>query len=79
MPLKTWSAAGIITAFVQEPQRGILMTTADMNSWLLNTENTVTIPPNVYIVVFQKRGQDVWQASLKFDYTLKIDRRLRFK
>lgn len=79
MVIKRWSAAGIITEFIQHPKGKITMSAADMNSWLLNTENTVTIPPNSYVVIFEKKNGGFWEASLQYDHAVKVERGLRFK
>lgn len=80
MSTQRWSAVGIIDYFVKHPKGTIFISTADMNSWLLNTENVVTIPPNSYTVVFKKSNSSgVWEGKLQFDHSVTVERGLRFK
>lgn len=78
MTLQRWTAAGIIEYFVQNPKGKIKISEADMNNWLLNTENKITIPPKkVHHVAFEKKGGGIWEGSLFSSE--KAEKGLRFK
>lgn len=79
MPLQRWSVAMLMAEFIKDQKATIHLVEADMNNWLLNTDNTIVIKPNAYSVFFKKLGGGVWEASLQFDHSVRVERGLRFK
>jgi hypothetical protein len=60
-----WSASAIITYFIESPKGTIKMNTADKNSWLRNTSNTITIGKMEHKVIFKPIDNSMYEASLK--------------
>jgi hypothetical protein len=59
-----WVASSIIEYFIKNPYGKIKMSTADKNSWLINTNNTVTINKVIYPITFRELGGGLWQATI---------------
>lgn len=77
MSTKRWTVSTIVEEFVKNPKAKILITDADMNNWLNNTDNIITIAPNAYNVFFEKKGGGMWEGYLKSAEPFKGSNKLR--